>query len=273
LHPDPVADPGLTWWAGRPLIDGYPDPSEPQDRIDIIYAAGPSTTTAIRIVGEAGGPQVDIEVDPWGTDHRGVVGEFRLRPGIPAPFVSVDSRLISVGDTATLRFLADDSSSEIAPQAVRMVGPGTSTVVWEPSIDELAGEAAVSDLLPGRYDIELVASDNVVASTHLTVVEPGTQTTISTDQSSYASGEPVTISWQAGPGARWDWVGLFPAGSDSADGDYRFYVYTGQQINGTVTFDQNGEGEWPIPPGDYEVHYLSDDGYQSLAAVPVTITP
>ena len=44
LHPDPVADPGLTWWAGRPLIDGYPDPSEPQDRIDIIYAAGPSTT-------------------------------------------------------------------------------------------------------------------------------------------------------------------------------------------------------------------------------------
>ena len=78
LHPDPVKDQGLTWWAGRPLIDGYPDPTEPQDRIDIIYAAGSATTTDIRIVGEEGGPQVDIAVDPWGTDHRGVVGTFMV---------------------------------------------------------------------------------------------------------------------------------------------------------------------------------------------------
>ena len=95
LHPDPVADPGLTWWAARPVVDDYPAPTEPQDRIDVIYAAGPSTTDDIRIVGEQGGPQVDIEVDPWGTDHRGVVGTFTVDPGEPPPLVAVDDRLVT----------------------------------------------------------------------------------------------------------------------------------------------------------------------------------
>ena len=86
---------------GRPLIDGYPDPSEPQDRIDIIYAAGSFTTTDFKIVGEKGGPQVDIAVDPWGTDHRGVVATFKVQPGVPPPFVAVERRLVTVGDPIT----------------------------------------------------------------------------------------------------------------------------------------------------------------------------
>ena len=272
LHPDPVVDPGLTWWAGRPLIDGYPDPSEPQDRIDIIYASGPSTTNGIRIVGELGGPQVDIEVDPWGTDHRGVVADFTLTPGVPTPFVSVDQRPIVVGDTPTVRYLGDASSAE--SQFVSVIGSTDPTVLIEHPLDEaLAGSWNVSDLTPGEYHVRLVAGENVLATTQFSVFEAGVPTTIGVDQNSFTAGEPIMVFWYGGPGARWDWIGVFPRGADPLDGDYRFYVYTDQAMNGSVVLDENGEGEWPIPPGDYDVHYLVDDGYVSLASAPFTVTP
>lgn len=271
LHPDPVADPGLTWWAGRPLIDGYPDPSEPQDRIDIIYASGPSTTSGIRIVGELGGPQVDIEVDPWGTDHRGVVADFRLTPGIPEPFVSVDRRLMAVGDTAVIRYLAAEVSGE--PLVISVTGGADDLLPDHPIDEALAGSWEVPDLTPGEYRVRLLTGDAVAAEATFTVVEVGTAPTLEVDQSSVPSGEPITVSWRDAPGARWDWIGLFPRGANTADGDYRFYVYTGQTISGSVVLDENGEGEWPIPPGEYDVHYLVDDGYVSLASAPLTVTP
>ena len=81
IHPDPVAEPGLTWWAARPPTGGYePGPDTPDDRIDFIYAAGPSITTDSRIVGEAGATDVAISVDPWPSDHRAVVSTFRVWP-------------------------------------------------------------------------------------------------------------------------------------------------------------------------------------------------
>ena len=65
---------------------------------------------------------------------------------------------------------------------------------------------------------------------------------------------------------------------DERDGDplvdsYLFYVYTGQVVQGSVTIDANGEGDWPLPPGEYDAHYLLDDGYASLAVAPFTVTP
>ena len=83
VHPDPVAEPGLTWWADRPPTGGYePGPDTPNDRIDLLYAAGPSETTDCRIVGETGAPDVAIGLDPWPSDHRAVVASFTV---VPAP--------------------------------------------------------------------------------------------------------------------------------------------------------------------------------------------
>lgn len=85
IHPDPVRDPGLTWWADRPSTGGYqPGPDAPDDRIDIIYAAGPSVTTDCRIVGERGRAGVALSVEPWPSDHRAVVATFRTSPA-PMP--------------------------------------------------------------------------------------------------------------------------------------------------------------------------------------------
>jgi len=83
IHPDPVAEPGLTWWADRPPTGRYePGPDTPDDRIDIIYAAGPSVTTDCAIVGESGRADVAMGVAPWPSDHRAVVATFQA---VPAP--------------------------------------------------------------------------------------------------------------------------------------------------------------------------------------------
>ena len=44
-------------------------------------------------------------------------------------------------------------------------------------------------------------------------------------------------------------------------------------MSGTTTIDEAGEGDWPFAPGEYDLLLLSDDGYEELARVPLTITP
>ena len=54
-NPDPVKDPGLTWWAARPKVPawaGNPTAKDSQDRIDYVYATGPSKIVSSVIVGE-----------------------------------------------------------------------------------------------------------------------------------------------------------------------------------------------------------------------------
>ncbi|MDQ3528704.1 MAG: endonuclease/exonuclease/phosphatase family protein [Actinomycetota bacterium] len=85
-HPDPVAEPGYTW------TPGYPPPIGDQpanltddevfDRIDLIYVHGPVRTMSSRVVGESY-RNAHIRVRPWGSDHRAVVSNLRVRPLYP----------------------------------------------------------------------------------------------------------------------------------------------------------------------------------------------
>ena len=51
-------------------------PKETEDRIDWVLSQGPATTVSSELVGEQGGPDVEIGVSPWGSDHRAVVSDF-----------------------------------------------------------------------------------------------------------------------------------------------------------------------------------------------------
>ena len=95
-HPDPVTNPGLTWPSGRPHPPGVwsPGPKAPADRIDFIYAAGDVETLGSDVVGESGGPDVTIAVDPWGTDHRAIVSELSVQGGVLPTLVAVGPALL-----------------------------------------------------------------------------------------------------------------------------------------------------------------------------------
>ncbi len=279
LHPDPIADPGLTWWADRPIVDDYPDHKDPQDRIDIIYAAGAAKPTDIKIVGEQGGPQVDIGVDPWGTDHRSVLGTFTVTPAVPPAFVAVDDRLVRAGSPLTVRYSGAEAGTAFL-QIDRLEAGGARTPLpYSTILPDAAGaidiDTAAPSLTPGDYAITLMNGATAASSTTFSVAAIDAKPTLTLDATSYAAGAPITVSWRDAPGSRWDWLGVYKRGADPLVDSYLYYVYTDQSVAGQAVIDEHGfagDLAWPLPPGKYDVHYLLDDGYASLASAPFTVT-
>ena len=94
IHPDPVENPGIT--------HGNPDFHKGGfgDRIDYLYAGGPAVTRTSELVGEAGGPDVDREYDPWTSDHRAVLSTFEVTPVELRRTLSLERRLLTGGRAA-----------------------------------------------------------------------------------------------------------------------------------------------------------------------------
>lgn len=82
--PDPVGRPGLTWTPGTP--PGRIREQETVDRIDWVMARGPATTASSALVGELGGPDVDIGFERYGSDHRAVATTFAVTPAAARPW-------------------------------------------------------------------------------------------------------------------------------------------------------------------------------------------
>jgi exonuclease III len=280
LHPDPVADPGLTWWAARPAV---PDDdivfTDPEDRIDLILAAGDATPTDVKIIGEKGGPQVDIEIDPWGTDHRSVMATFAVVPGTAAPYVAVDQRLVTFGQPLSIRYHdAAFGTSTLPIDRIGVTGqpitifslPAPTTTDGTVEVDTEAAR-----LRPGDYQVRLVSGSETVSTTTFSIAAPGADVTLAAGKPSYAVGEPIDLTWRDAPGSRWDWIGIYKRGGDPLVDSLPLYVYTDQGVQGSVLVDENAlpwDIEWPLPAGDYDAHYLLDDGYESLASTPFTVT-
>ena len=93
MHPDPVKEPGTTQDSSG-------------ERIDYVYAAGPSTTLDSELVGEPGGDDVEIEAAPWTSDHRAVLSSFEVTPVAMPTLVAVDASLRTVGDEITVAYNA-----------------------------------------------------------------------------------------------------------------------------------------------------------------------
>lgn len=71
-HPDPVAEPGLTWTPSSAPTD----PEDHHDRIDFVFArAAGLKVLGSAVVGEKA-PEADVVVTPWPSDHRAVVAEI-----------------------------------------------------------------------------------------------------------------------------------------------------------------------------------------------------
>ncbi len=283
VHPDPVARPGFTWTPGG--LESIPN--EVHDRIDWVLAAGPARAVASQILGEVGGPDVDIAVDPYPTDHRGVVSTFEVQAADLPVLVAVEARRLSVGDDLAVRFHSPGRRNErvaLVPAggrasdavAIAPTGPGS------PTDGRLVFSTAGFE--PAAYEAALVSARGAILSrSPFWVYAPGAPTTVATSNSVYAIGEPIEVSWTNAPGMRWDWLGIYsPGESDEnpiatrcetyncgGNGRYLLYEYTRASIEGTTSFTEDsfvGWGTWPLQPGNYEIRLLLDDGYRSVAS-------
>jgi endonuclease/exonuclease/phosphatase family metal-dependent hydrolase len=271
VHPDPVADPGLTWPASRPHVDGYnPGPNGAEaDRIDFIYSGGPVKPTDSVIVGEQGGEGVDIPSSPWPTDHRATVSTFDVTPGEPPTIVSPYPRLVEAGDEEQITFHGPGEDGEHVAVVPSGEDPGSA------GVDQPTGDGSPTDGMlplstegwkPGSYDAILLGdSGQELARAPFWVQEPGGTPEIGTAKPVYKAGEPIKVEWNLAPGNRWDWIGIYKRGGNPHVAYYKSWSYTQSSVAGSFTFTDEKHG-FPLDPGQYSVYLLQDDSYNKLAA-------
>jgi hypothetical protein len=275
VYPDPVAVPGFTWTPPGTL-ESVPD--EVYDRIDRVLSIGNARTLASRIVGEVGGPDVDVQVDPYPTDHRGVVSTFSVAAADPGPFVAVGERRVFAGDVVSVAYHGNADSV-----ALVRAGKGANDALADTSVRGTVDGTVrfgSSSLKPGAYEALLVSGKVVISRSPFWLYAGGTAPSASTSKRRYVVGERIGVSWRAAPGYKWDWLGIFSAGNGpvkNADtcnagfcgnGHYLLYEYTMTAIQGSTTFgpaSAPGYLTWPLKTGTYEIRMLMDDGYRLLA--------
>lgn len=274
VYSDPKRYPGLTWWAARPGIhDDFPE-TDPQDRIDLVFSGGAARAKASEIVGEAGALSVDLPVDPWPSDHRGVVSTFDIVPTEMPVLVAVEERLLERGAKLRARFKAPGKKGErvlVFPSAGAANQPSLPAVSTGRKAPELGAlSISTSTLAPGAYQLALVSGSNdVLSQTPFWVKAPGASTELALDKTEYGSGEPISVSFRNAPGNRWDWVAVYPAPADPDNDDYLIWSYVDAAIEGAVTLDQSSA---PLEPGSYEVAFLLYDAYEVAALAAFTVS-
>jgi hypothetical protein len=272
-HPDPVATPGFTWTPGG--VEAVPN--DVHDRIDWVLVAGPATTVASEIVGERGGPDVDIGRRPYPTDHRGVVSTFAVEPGEAPDFAAPEARRLRLGDRLSVVFhggervaLARRGTDDPLAELPTLAEDGTMTF-------------ATAALDRGAHEVLLLDGGGTVLSrTPFWLYPRGEPARVVTSKRTYERGETIGVRWWNAPGMRWDWLAIYrvrpgqrtayatPAcrATVCGNGPYLLYEYTRTAIAGATTFSASsgtGYGAWPLRPGLYEVRLLLDDGYSSRA--------
>jgi hypothetical protein len=276
-HPDPVAEPGITWPAFRPRVDGYnPGPDGAvSDRIDFIYAGGPATALASEIVGEDGADGVDVAVSPWPTDHRAIVSTFEVTPAPVPTLLSAFPRVVSLGGTVQVAYRIEEADADDAALEL-LLSPAPTTGVDRAEIEHGTRGGSVgfdtTGWQPGRYDVALHRRErsSVIARTTFWVRPRDGAAEIVTG-TAYRSGEPIVVEWRNAPGNRADWVGVYERGDDPRAVPSRMWRHTRSAVDGSLTFDDRARG-FPLDAGDYTIRLLEDDGFDTLASAEFTVT-
>ena len=276
IHPDPAENPGLT--------HGNPDFREGGfgDRIDYLYAGGPAVTQTSELVGEVGGPNVDREYDPWTSDHRAVLSTFEVTPVELRRTLSLERRLLTEGELLGVLFHApgsDESTISVVPEG----GPADAALATETVSGESGGTSFdTGSLDPAGYDLVLLDAEGAeLERNSFWVRSKAAGVALSTDRATYGVGEPIEVTWDDGPANRWDWIGVYEASAaNPQQDDYLLWGYTGGHdagalpptVFGEMTMGPDSQGRpWPLPPGDYRIHYLLADQYHSAGFVEVTV--
>jgi hypothetical protein len=268
VHPDPVADPGITWPAARPELPGWnPGKTAPRDRIDLVFAAGEATATDSILVGEPDVPFVDVSVRPWPTDHRGVVSAFTVTPAEMPVLVAAEKRLREVGQDVVVRFHASGTGGERVVIVTPGGDPATDAIEGQPTGPATDGMLvfATDGWTAGGYEAVLVDDATELSRIAFWLKEPGAGPAVTTGKATYDVGEPIDVSWASSRGRRWDWIGIYKRGRDPHVAWYLVWLYTGATVEGSASLNEDANGPWPLKAGRYSAYLLADDGYKLLA--------
>jgi endonuclease/exonuclease/phosphatase family metal-dependent hydrolase len=267
VHPDPVARPGKTWTAGTP--PPRVRERETLDRIDWVTATGPATALQSRLVGEPGGPDVDLGM-PWGSDHRAVASTFELTAAPSPPLADADPRVVERGTPVTIRY----SGARGKAKRIGILRPGGRRPVASLPIGDTSDHRAAffgtAGLRPGVHRAAVLSRGRVLASSRFWVLPRDSRPRIRTSRRAYAPGQPIRLRWSGMPGNRFDWVGIFRGGKRLDLYGYLGFSYLGALPSGRTTMTSADLGR--LAPGRYVAGLLMDDGYGLLARTSFRVT-
>ena len=265
MHPDPLKEPGLTWWAGRPPLEMYaPDENDPQDRIDFIWYAGPSTLLSSELVGEENAADVTISVMPWPSDHRAVVSGFSVIPADLPDVVTSKKRVYTLGEDIDIRYQWTDGEHAFI------------------SVDKINGDAlllqqsvngsghitlAAKDITAGQYRITLGPTDQQTSLIRdVWVLDPAEQPKVEVTGDAFAPGEIIPIRWSNAPGNRNDYVAIVSKEVVTELQTELPWAYISALPHGELRLDPLYSGTNKVlSKGTYVIHLLKDDGFEVLA--------
>ncbi len=239
---------------------------------------GPTRTTDSQIVGEVGGPDVDIAIAPYPSDHRALVSTFAVRAGEPPVLVAVSSRRVFVGEDLRVTFHSPGQVGERL--ALVRLRDGERSEVGQVIAERPTAEHGASDgqvrfatgaLRPGQYQARLLdRNGRILSRTPFWLYSPGTPTTVNGVDKRYRVGEAIHAQVHNAPGRGLDWLAVFRCDNSgcAGNGDYLLYSYTDAAVEGEVTIDAHsiaGTQGWPLPAGRYVLRLLTDDSYEDIA--------
>jgi hypothetical protein len=264
-HPDSAARPGITYSPGCPHPRKSPDVLP--DRIDFIMAAGRSRTVESIIVGETGGPHVDIGLLPWPSDHRAVRSSFDLEPAFPGEGITVDRAAVPQGDAVVLRYLSALGGEGWRVGIQSASGRLLESMELGDGTDRRAVTFGTATLAPGDYDAVLIAPDDSRrAQRRFWVLDRALP---EVGAAKISAGAPIRVWWRNAPVNRYDWIGLYRA-HETDPGGALAHAYTGAASFGEMTLARRA-GAPAIEAGEYELRLMRDDAYVTLARAALTI--
>ncbi|CAN5366105.1 hypothetical protein BH11MYX1_BH11MYX1_20600 [soil metagenome] len=182
--------------------------------------------------------------------------------GSTAAAVTTDHASYTQGAVVTINY-ANLPGNQYDWVAISAAGSSASSYVkYVYTNGAVSGSAAFTGIQGGNWEARAYVNDTftVIASSTFTV--QGTPA-VTTSQTVYTTGSPVTVNFAGLPGNQLDWVAVSQAGS--ADTSYVKYVYTGGQTSGSRQFTN-------LPPGNYEARAYLNDSYTRIATSTFSVT-
>ena len=266
VYPDPLTHPGLTWWAERPPLESYsPDESDPKDRIDFVWFAGPVSVKTSELIGEQGVPEVSISVHPWPSDHRAVVSGFTASPAEMPELISTGRRIYGTGESVEVIY---NSRQETVMMLQRLDQQGRPVEIIRHRVSGNGRLALPAELFdPGHYRVLIPKSaGRQLQSREFWVQAAGEAAEVEVLDGSYIQSEAIGIQWRKAPGNRNDYVAVFDSLALPGSQEILAWAYLNAMPEGLVMLGAaTAEANWPVEPGSYVVRMLEDDGYRVLA--------
>jgi hypothetical protein len=270
VFPDPRIKQGLTWTPGFP--SPYLNPKETHDRIDFIWARGEEKIIGAKIIGELNGPDVDIAVNPYPSDHRGVLVDCVIKTK-PAPnYIQTKNRIVHFNDSIVLKYnsnLKESLKLVLKDHSGRIILSLNNVSSAKNSV-----QVNIPDNSVGKIQVQLLCKDSVISQSDFWRLEAVKfQPKLLVSKNEFRGNEPITVTWENSPGDRFDWIAVYPKmantktdyGLTHQQSHYLIYKYTRGEVSGSLSLDSFSKGDyWPLPPGEYQIHLLSDDGFTSL---------